>query len=329
VAVVARPFALTLRLPLLLVDLIADLLGRAGEALRNLLPARRPHDDPWREFRAQERRGWLAATARGLGLAALLAFALAPFYWIVITAFKSNRQISSWYSPLWPEPWTVAQFATVLGASPFTTWYRNTLQVALVSCAVSTVVGALGAYAIARLRFRGGAALASTILGTALVPSVLFLVPLFLLLSQLRLINTPWALLVAYPSFGLPMACWLLLGYFRALPEELEEAALIDGCTHWQAFLRIVLPLSRPALLAVALFTLTQAWNEFVFASFFVRSEAGWTLPRGLAAMVTGDIFPYGRMFAASLMMALPIIVAAAIGQRAMVTGLTAGAVKG
>ena len=217
----------------------------------------------------------------------------------------------------------------MLTKTDFRVWYANTLKIALVSCLVSVLVGALGAYAIARLRFRGAGVLATAILGTALVPSVLFLVPLYLLLSQTHLINTLGALLVAYPSFGLPMACWLLLGYFRALPEELEEAALIDGCTHWQAFLRIVLPLSRPALLAVALFTLTQAWNEFVFASFFVRSESLWTLPRGLAGMVTGDIFPYGRMFAASLMMALPVTILAAIGQRAMVTGLTAGAVKG
>ncbi len=191
------------------------------------------------------------------------------------------------------------------------------------------LVGALGAYALARLRFRGAGGLATAILGTALVPSVLFLIPLYLLISQLGLFNTAGALLVAYPTFGLPMACWLMLGFFRALPEELEEAAMIDGCTRWQAFLRIVLPLSRPALLAVTLFTLTTAWNELLFASIFVRSEALWTLPRGLSAMATGDIFPYGRMFAASLLMALPVIVLAGIGQRAMVSGLTAGAVKG
>ncbi len=189
--------------------------------------------------------------------------------------------------------------------------------------------GALGAYALARLRFRGAGALAAAILFTALVPSVLFLIPLYLLLTQLKLINTLGALLIAYPTFGLPTACWLLMGYFRAIPEELEEAALIDGCGYAQAFARIVLPLSRPALLTVALFTLTGAWNELMFAALFVRSESQWTLPVGLGAMVLGDIFPYGRMFAASLLMALPVTVLAALAQRAMVAGLTAGAVKG
>ena len=163
----------------------------------------------------------------------LLVFALAPFYWITVTAFKSNQQITTWRSPFWPDPWTTFQFSYVLERTDFRRWYGNTLQVALVSCAVSVLVGALGAYAIARLRFRGGGMLASAILGTALAPSVLFLVPLYLLLAQLKLINTTGALLVAYPSFALPMACWLLLGYFRALPEELEEAALIDGCNHF------------------------------------------------------------------------------------------------
>lgn len=328
-AVVSRPCAFVARLPLLALDAIVDGAGRVVEAVAPRRPAPPREYDALRAWRAYQWRQRRGTAGRGLGLGLLLIFALAPFYWITVTAFKSNQQITTWRSPFWPDPWTTFQFSYVLEKTDFRRWYGNTLQVALVSCVVSVLVGALGAYAIARLRFRGGDLLAAVILATALVPSVLYLVPLFLLLAQLHLYNTPGALLVSYPSFGLPMACWLLLGYFRALPEELEEAALIDGCSHWQAFLRIVLPLSRPALLAVALFTLTQAWNELIFAGFFIRSEAYWTLPRGLSGMVTGDIFPYGRMFAASLLMALPISVAAAIGQRAMVSGLTAGAVKG
>ena len=148
-------------------------------------------------------------------------------------------------------------------------------------------------------------------------------------MAQLKIVNTLWSLLVSYPTLGMPMACWLLLGYFRAIPEELEEAAWLDGCSHWQAFVRIVLPLSWPAIAAVALFTLTGAWNELMFAGTFIRSEGGWTLSMGLARMVTGDVVPYGRMFAASLLMALPVTICAIVGQRAMISGLTAGAVKG
>lgn len=326
---VGRPLGWLARLPLLACDAVADLVARSLGALWGLALARYAGGDVARESRA---RRWRARFGRGgasVALGVLLVFALGPFYWITVTAFKSNPQITAQRSPLWPEPWTTAQFHHVLTATDFPRWFGNTLRVAGISCAVAILVGGLGAYALARLRFRGAGVLATAILGTALVPSVLFLIPLYLLVSQLRLFNTPGALLLTYPTFGLPMACWLLLGYFRALPEELEEAALIDGCTHRQVFTRIILPLSRPALLAVALFTLTVAWNELLFASLFVRSEALWTMPRGLSAMSTGDIFPYGRMFAASLLMALPVTVLAAIGQRAMISGLTAGAVKG
>ncbi len=312
------------RLPMLVLDTGTDAVARASGAVWGRIRPRDAHGDA-----ASALRKRLAAGGSVLALGALLTFALGPFYWIVVTAFKTNQQITIQRSPFWPDPWTTFQFNYVLTATDFPRWFANTVRVAGISCAVTVLVGALGAYALARLRFRGAGGLATAILGTALVPSVLFLIPLYLLISQLGLFNTPGALLVAYPTFGLPMACWLMLGFFRALPEELEEAALIDGCTRWQAFLRIVLPLSRPALLAVTILTLTTAWNELLFASIFVRSEALWTLPRGLSAMATGDIFPYSRMFAASLLMTLPVIVLAGIGQRAMVSGLTAGAVKG
>ncbi len=155
-----------------------------------------------------------------------------------------------------------------------------------------------------------------------------FIFPLYLLLAQFNIINTPWALVVSYPSIQLPMACWLLLGFFRAIPEELEEVALLDGCTHLGTFLRIVLPLSWPGLVAVALFTFALSWNELMVASFFLRSETNWTLPMGLS-LVSNEVFSYGQIFAMSFLMALPVTVCAAIGQRAMIGGLTEGAVKG
>lgn len=310
-----------LRLPLLALDAAAEGIARALGAVGARFPPRTFSGWLWRER--------LGALGYGLAVGAVLALALAPIYLIAVTAFKSNTQISTYRDPLWPAPWTMGQFSFVFERTEFTTWFRNTVVVACATCAISVGAAALGAYALARLRWRGAGGVATAILGTALVPPVLFLVPLFLLLSQLKLINTPWSLLVSYPTFGMPMACWLMLGFFRSIPEELEEAALLDGCNHFQTFRRIVLPLSWPAIAAVALFTLTGAWNELMFAGFFIRSESDWTLPMGLARMVTGDVFPYGRMFAASIMMALPVTIFAALGQRAMVGGLTAGAVKG
>ena len=135
--------------------------------------------------------------------------------------------------------------------------------------------------------------------------------------------------MVAYPTFGLPFACWLLMGYYRSIPEELEEAALIDGCNHFQAFFKIILPLTMPALLTVALFAITGAWNEFLFAFVFVTQESLRTLPVGLGMMVIGDIFPFGNMSAASILMAIPVTIIYVLAQRFMVEGLTAGSVKG
>ena len=205
----------------------------------------------------------------------------------------------------------------------------NTVQVAVVTCIVSVLVGALGAYALVRLRWRGTRVLSTAILFTYLMPTVMMFIPLYRIFTELRLINTLGALMVAYPTFGLPFATWLLMGYYRSLPRELEEAALIDGAGYFQAFFRIILPLMTPALMAVALFAITAAWDEFLFAYVFITSESLRTLPVGLGMMVIGDIFPWGQMFAASIMTTIPVVIIYALAQRYMVQGLSAGSVKG
>jgi len=161
------------------------------------------------------------------------------------------------------------------------------------------------------------------------MPGVMMFIPLYQIFTNLKLVNTLGALMVAYPTFGLPFACWLLMGYYRSIPTELEEAALIDGCNYFQAFFRVILPLTLPALLTVALFALTGAFNDFLFAYVFVRPEELTTLAVGLGKMQIGDIFPFGRMMAASIMMAIPVTIIYMLAQRFMVEGLTAGSVKG
>jgi multiple sugar transport system permease protein len=161
------------------------------------------------------------------------------------------------------------------------------------------------------------------------MPPALMFIPLYFILVQLRLQNTLLSLMVTYPSFTLPFAIWLMMGYYRSIPEELEDAAMIDGCNRTQAYFRVVLPLVRPALLAVAMFAVTQAWNEFLYAFTFIRSQEVFTLPVGLQGMIIGDVQPWGELMAASLMTALPVIVIYMLGQKFMVAGLTAGSVKG
>lgn len=266
---------------------------------------------------------------RLLLLLPIMIFVLFPFYWVFITSFKTTPQISERTSIFWPEPFTLDQFTSLLYDTPFILWLGNSVLVALVSTVVSVAFAALAAYALVRLKFIGAGLLTTLILITYLLPGTLIFIPLYQILADLGLINTYGALFSTYPTFLMPFATWVLIGYFRSIPVELEEAAMIDGASRIYAFWRITLPLAAPALLAVALFAFTNAWNEFLFAFVFINSESLRTLPIGLLSMVVGDILPWGKLMAASLLTAIPVAILYLYGQRYLVGGLTVGAVKG
>ena len=194
------------------------------------------------------------------------------------------------------------------------------------------VLGALGVAVLAILALFGFAVPEFDLLNHAqifLLPGTLIFIPIYQTLSDLGLINSYGALLTTYPTFLVPFATWVLIGYFRSIPVELEEAAMIDGASRLYAFIRITLPLAAPALLSVALFAFTNAWNEFLFAFVFITSESIRTLPIGLQSMVVGDILPWGELMAASLLTAIPVAILYMYAQRFLVGGLTVGAVKG
>jgi multiple sugar transport system permease protein len=190
-------------------------------------------------------------------------------------------------------------------------------------------IAALGAYALARLKFFGAQSMQTVLLITYLLPAALMFIPLYGILADLGVINTRLALILTYPTGMIPFATWLLMGYYRSIPEELEHAAMVDGATRLQAFLRVTLPLTAPALLAVTLFSFTAAWKEYLFAFVFITSEKLMTLPVGLAQTIFGDIYPWGMLMAASLIISVPVVIFYMYGQRYMVAGLTAGSVKG
>jgi multiple sugar transport system permease protein len=254
---------------------------------------------------------------------------LYPFYWIIITSFKTNPQFQQFRSVFWPDPWTFEHYQWLWTKSSFPLWLRNTVQVAVVSMIISLVASSLGAYALVRLRWRGAGFISTAILITYLMPGIMLVVPLYQIFANLHIVNTLSSLMVAYPTFLMPFACWLLMGYYRSIPEELEEAALIDGCNRFQSWYRIVLPLVVPALMAVALFALTNAWNEFLFAFIFIQSNDGTTLPVGMGRLIVGDVFAWGPIMAGSVTMAIPVVGFYAFAQRFLVEGLTAGSVKG
>lgn len=323
------PFSMAANLAVRLLGLVAFPFAWALTTAGNALHRAYVGGDDTREI------GWRRLTRRlgGIGtygvLAVLLLFLLFPFFWVVLTSFKTVNQIQQGRSPFAPSPWTLENYRHMLVDTEFPRWFWNTIQVAAVSTVLSVSVASLGAYALVRLKWRGQGFVQTAILFTYLMPTVLLFLPLYQIFTDLRLINRLGALMLAYPTFGLPFACWLLMGYYRSIPRELEEAAMIDGANHFQTFVRIVLPLTLPALLAVALFSITSSWNEFLLAFVLVQPESSWTLPIGLGSMVVGDIFPYGLMFAASVMTAIPVILIYMFAQRFMIAGLTAGSVKG
>jgi len=259
----------------------------------------------------------------------LLLFVLFPFYWMTVTSFKTEDQMRSLVSMFWPSPFVVENYTQLLTKTDFAIWYRNSAFVAVSSTFLATAVGTIGAYALARLRFLGRAFLSSATLITYLVPPSILFIPLYAQIRTMGLADSLAGLIAAYPSFTVPFVTWLLMGYFGSIPEELEEAAMIDGATRFGAFRRIILPLAAPGVLAASLFAFTQAWNEFLYALVFISDVKQRTLPVGLSTFITGDVYGWGYLMAGAVLTTLPVILVYTYLQRYMVEGLTAGSVKG
>lgn len=273
---------------------------------------------------------WIGRVPAWIALFLLLSFELLPFYFVIVTSFKSQFQVSQFQNIFWPTPWSTMQYERLLGpARNFAVWMRNTIMISSITPVISTVVAAASAYALTRLRWRGSGTFSSAVLVAYLMPGIMMVVPIYQIFSKLHIANTLWSLIFSYPTFSLPFAIWLMMGYYASIPEELEAAALVDGCNRIQAFFQIVLPLTRPALAAVALFGVTQAWSEFLFAYIMISRDSQMTIPVGLSMMIIGDVVPWGELCAAALIMTVPVLVLYTLGQKYMVGGLTAGAVKG
>ncbi len=264
-----------------------------------------------------------------LGLVAFGLVVLVPFWWIANMSFKTYEQVQFATSLYVPRPFTWENYTGLWTATRFPLWLRNSAVTALVVTATTTVVAALAGYAVARLRFPGREAVASLILILYLVPPALLFIPLYRVLAELGATNHLAALFLSYPTFTVPFCTWLLIGFFKALPVELEEAAAIDGATRAQAFVRVLLPLSAPGLVAAAIFAFTLSWNEFLYALVFIQDEERLTVPVGLNLLIYGDVFHWGQLMAASVITTVPVVALYAFVHRWMVEGLAAGSVKG
>jgi multiple sugar transport system permease protein len=268
---------------------------------------------------------------RGLTYACLALFVVmvaVPLFWMVTTAFKTNKELYEDFS-YFPQRPTFENFVRVIQREDLLTNIRNSLAVASTTTAVTVVVSALAAFSIVRYKYRGRELIGRFILFKYVLPTAMLFVPLYAIVTALGLGNTLQSLMLTYLSFTVPFCTWMLMGYFRSIPPELEEHALVDGCTKIGALVRILLPLSAPGLVASAIFSFTLAWNEFLLALVFTVDQRTMTVPIRLSSMMVGDQYIWGQLMAGAVLASVPIAILYFIGQRFVVQGLAAGSVKG
>jgi multiple sugar transport system permease protein len=266
-----------------------------------------------------------------LPLAVLTVFSLTPFVWMVITSLKPNVELYDPKAfPLAIHHPSLEHYIALLKETNFILWTANTMLVALVSTAISLLLGAMLAYPLARLRFSGAALLAISVGAAYLVPQTLLFVPMVDLINRLNLGNTLSAVMLTYPTLLVPFCAWLLMGYFKTVPKELEEAALIDGASRWHAMTRVVLPLCVPGFISAGIFAFTLAQNEFLYALLFLTRSNIRTVSLGVVGeLIRGDAFYWGQLMAGAFLGLIPVVLIYAFFVKYYVAGLTSGSVKG
>jgi ABC-type glycerol-3-phosphate transport system permease component len=259
----------------------------------------------------------------------LTIVALFPFYWMLVSSFKTEAELFELQPTLIPLNPSIGFYERLLTGTPFVRYFLNSTLVSLVTTSLVIVVATLAAYSLARFRFRGREPFALSMLVGQMFPSVLLAIPIFVILSQIGLLNSFVGLVMAYVTFALPFCTWMLRGHFMNVPLELEESAMIDGATRLGAMVRITLPLAAPGIAATAILGFLLAWNEYLFAAVLITKDDLKTLPVGLSGYISPWFVDYGVLMAGSVMASVPVIIFFVLVQRYIIAGLTSGAVKG
>jgi multiple sugar transport system permease protein len=265
-----------------------------------------------------------------LPLAIFVFVLLFPFYWMAITAIKPNSQLTDYenYSPFWVVGPTLQHIKYLLFETSYPGWLWNTMVVSVAATFLSLFASVFAAYGIERVRFTGARTFGLLIFLAYLVPPSILFIPLAFIVFNLGIYDSRLALIFTYPTFLIPFCTWLLMGYFRSIPYELEESALVDGATRWQILRRIILPLAVPGLISAGIFAFTLSWNEFIYALTFIQSSENKTVPVGvLTELVRGDIFEWGALMAGALFGSLPVVILYSFFVDYYVSSMT-GAVK-
>ncbi len=281
-----------------------------------------------RQRRKRTRRNLLTLISIYVLMFVVAVIVIFPIYWMFTISLKLPKEIYR-LPALVPQDPTWENYRILIEEKGFLTNIRNSIIVASSVTVVSLLVSSFAAYSIVRFRYRFRGLVGRIILLTYLTPGSLLFIPLSIIVARLHMGNSLWGLIVLYMTFSIPLSTWLLSGYFRSVPPDLEEQAMVDGATQLGALFRILLPLSLPGLAAVGIFTFTAAWNELLFALIFITSEDLRTVPLGLQYLITGDVLLWGPIMAGAVLAALPVMVLYFVAQRFMVQGMTAGSVKG
>lgn len=261
----------------------------------------------------------------------IVLFAVFPFVWILSTSFKHSSEIYSTPTFIPSEP-TLDGYSDILFKESknfdFKIWVRNSVLVSVGTTIFSLVIATLGGYGISRYRFKGRGFLSYFILMTQVVPASLLIIPLYVTMNTLGLIDTLASLVLAYTTFSIPFCTWMMKGFFDSIPRSLDEAAMVDGCGPFRAYVRVVLPLTMPGLVATGIFSFISGWNEYLFASIFVQRYQNWTIPRGIASFIGQYSTNWAAVMAGAALITVPIVVIFLLLQKYLVSGMTAGAVK-
>ena len=283
---------------------------------------------------AKVRKGGLTRTlVFGYGaLVPFIIFALFPIYFMFLTSFRAEIEMYDLSAApfIFNQPPTFEHYIYIFTKTKFPVWLTNSIIVSVISTGISLPISIIAAYAVARLRFRGAATFGIAIFVTYLVPPTLLFVPLYMIMTKLGLSDSIWSLVITYPTFLIPFSTWLLMGYFRTIPKEIEECAMVDGCSRIGVLIRIVLPVSIPGIVCAVLFAFTLAWNEFIYAYSFISASTQKVVSPGVVTeLIRGDIFHWGSLMAGAFVGSLPIVIFYVFFLDYYVSGMTAGAVKG
>ena len=270
-----------------------------------------------------------AKVVKFLFLGLWLVITVFPLYWIVVTSFKKPGAIFSYPLTYWPEVFSVENYLGLFSKAQFGTYVVNSLIVATIAALVATFISMLSAYVLARFEFRSKGAILLAFLATQMIPSFIALGPLYLLMTQLKLVDNRFGLILIYIAVCIPFCTVMLRGFFENIPDALEEAAMIDGCSRFGALFRVLVPVLKPGIVAAFIFNFVNCWNELFLSVTLINSDANKTIPTALNGFITSYNIDWGSMSAAAVLTIIPTMVLFAFASRYIVQGLTAGAVKG